>query len=83
MAQERRSKITDKDVKIGTGVMLAKVVSYVDPEFMGGLEVTLITETGNTVGANQETYSVRYATPFYGVTGYEYMGLNKADFTDT
>jgi len=83
MAQERRSKIADKDVKIGTGVMLAKVVSYIDPEFMGGLEVTLITGTGNTIGANQETYSVKYATPFYGVTGYEYMGLNKADFTDT
>jgi hypothetical protein len=83
MAQERRSKIVDNDVKVGTGIMLARVVSYMDPEFMGGLEVTLITDSGNTIGANQETYSVKYATPFYGVTGYEYMGLNKADFTDT
>ena len=83
MAQERRSKTVNKDVNIGTGVMLARVVSYVDPEFMGGLEVTLLTESGNTIGANQETYAVKYATPFYGVTGYEYMGLNKADFTDT
>jgi uncharacterized protein (DUF2345 family) len=83
MSQERRTKVTGEIGSIGTGILLAKVVSYVDPEFMGGLEVTLLRNQGNTVGSTQQTYSVKYATPFYGVTGYEYMGLNKSDFTDT
>lgn len=83
MAQERRTKDSGRDVTMSSGVTLARVVSYLDPEFMGGLEVTLLRDQGNTVGAQQQTYSVKYATPFYGVTGYEHMGLNKSDFADT
>jgi len=83
MAQERRTKVSSSAGQMSTGIMTARVVSYIDPKFMGGLEVTLLRDQGNTVGANQQTYSVKYATPFYGVTGYEHMGLNKADFADT
>lgn len=83
MSQERRTKTTKSSEKVGTGIILAKVVSYLDPEFMGGIEVTLLKNQGNTVGDTQQTYSVKYATPFYGVTAYEYMGLNNEDFTDT
>lgn len=83
MAIEKRSPITDKEGKLGTGIMLAKVVGYIDPSFMSGLEVTLLREQGNSIGELSQTYSVKYATPFYGVTAYEYMGLNKDDFQDT
>jgi starvation-inducible outer membrane lipoprotein len=83
MAQEKRSAITEKSGKLESGLMLAKVVGYLDPSFMGGLEVTLLREQGNTIGDLNQTYPVKYASPFYGVTGYEYMGLNKDDFNDT
>lgn len=69
--------------KLGAGVYLAKVVGYLDPSFMGGLEVTLLSDLGNTVGDQFQTYSVKYASPFYGVTAYENMGLNKTDWNDT
>ena len=42
MAQERRSKPTSDDKRLDHGIVLARVVSYLDPEFMGGLEVTLL-----------------------------------------
>jgi hypothetical protein len=83
MSQNRRTSTTKQSGKISSGVLLAKVVSYLDPEFMGGLEVTLLRNQGNTIGETQQTYSVKYATPFYGVTAYEYMGVNKTDFNDT
>jgi hypothetical protein len=63
--------------------MLAKVVGYLDPSFMSGLEVTLLRDSGNSIGDLGQTYTVRYASPFYGVTAYENMGLNKDDFNDT
>jgi hypothetical protein len=83
MSQERRTTVTQSTGKISSGIMLARVVGYLDPTFMAGLEVTLLSDQGNEVGDIHQTYSVKYSTPFYGVTGYEYMGLNKGDFNDT
>jgi starvation-inducible outer membrane lipoprotein len=83
MSQERRTTVTQSTGKIDSSIMLARVVGYLDPTFMAGLEVTLLSDQGNEVGDIHQTYSVKYATPFYGVTGYEYMGLNKGDFNDT
>ncbi len=83
MAQEKRTPVREGEGKLPTGIQLAKVVSYLDPAFMCGLEVTLLRENGNSIGDLNQTYSVKYASPFYGVTGYEYMGLNKGDFQDT
>lgn len=84
MAQLKRTStnITQRS-DIGTGPYLAKVVSHLDPTFMGGLEVTLLRQQGNILGDENQTYVVRCATPFFGSTPYEYMGSNKADFNDT
>ena len=83
MAQEKRSPVKENEGKLPSGLMLAKVIGYLDPAFMCGLEVTLLRENGNSIGDLNQTYSVKYASPFYGVTGYEYMGLNKEDYQDT
>jgi len=83
MAQEKRSPVTENEGKLPSGILLAKVVGYLDPAFMAGLEVTLLRENGNSIGDLNQTYSVKYASPFYGVTAYEYLGLNKSDFQDT
>jgi starvation-inducible outer membrane lipoprotein len=83
MAEEKRTGLDPNATKIETGIMMAKVVGYLDPTYMCGLEVTLLRNQNNTPGDIHQTYSVKYAPPFYGVTGFEYMGQNKADFNDT
>lgn len=82
MSQERRLSANTK-ANVGTGPYLAKVISHLDPSFMGGLEVTLLRNDGNSIGDVGQTYTVKYAPPFYGVTGFEFQGLNNFDFQDT
>ena len=83
MSIEKRTPVSDTSGKIGSGIMMAKVVGYLDPGLMSGLEVSLSRDNGNTIGDLGQTYTVRYASPFYGVTAYENLGLNKTDYTDT
>lgn len=82
MPNDKRSALTENPVDIGTGPYLAKVVSHLDKEFTGGLEVTLLRSDGNIIGDGTQTYPVKYAPPFYGYTAFEFMGLNP-DFNDT
>jgi hypothetical protein len=84
MPRETRPAATTTAKKtIGPGPFLAKVVGHLDPSFMGGLQVTLLRRDGNLIGDANQTYTVHFATPFYGSTAYEFMGANKADFNDT
>lgn len=79
MAQQRRTAANlNENVNIGTGPYLARIVSHLDPSFMGGLEVTLLREQGNTNADNDQTYVVHGASPFFGYTPFEYMGNNSA-----
>ena len=68
MTIEKRSPETPGGAKLPVGIMMAKVVGYLDPSFMCGLEVTLLRENGNDVGDTGQSYSVKYASPFYGST---------------
>lgn len=68
---------------MGTGVYLARVVSHLDPTFMGGLQVTILREQGNKLADDNQCYAVRFASPFFGATGYEFMGYNTADKSNT
>ena len=83
MSIEKRTPVSESSGKIGSGIMMAKVVGYLDPGFMSGLEVSISRNNGNTIGDLGQTYTVRYASPFYGVTAYENLGLNKTDYNDT
>lgn len=87
MATEiRKSESAANTEGIGTGPYLAKVVSHLDPSFMGGLEVTLLRNQGNMVGDENQSYTVKYMTPFFGSTAFEHMGSNKGNddaFNDT
>jgi hypothetical protein len=80
MSFEKRSPVNVSNKRdIGNGPYLARIISHLDPSFMGGLEVTLLREQGNTMGNNTQTYTVRCATPFFGNTGFEFMGQNTAN----
>lgn len=83
MTIEKRLPANTPNKKLPGGPLLAKVVGHLDPSFMGGLEVTLLRDEGNNIGNTNQTYTVRYASPFYGSTAFEHMGQNKTDFNDT
>jgi hypothetical protein len=61
-----------------SGPYLARIVNHLDPSLMGSLEVTLLREQGNTFGEDTQTHVVRCAMPFFGYTGFEFMGQNSA-----
>jgi len=77
MAQIRRvpANVTNKR-SVGTGIYLARVVSHLDPTFMGTLEVTLLRDQGNELADDNQVYQVKYASPFFGSTAYEFLGKN-------
>lgn len=86
-------KRTSRDIRqhadIGTGPYLARIVNHLDPTYMGALEVTLLRTQGNVIGDDTQTYIVKCAMPFFGYTGYEFMGSNSSSnntldgFSDT
>jgi hypothetical protein len=79
MAEHKRSSSNKTtQANIGNGPFLAKIVSHLDPSFMGSLEVTLLRDSGNIPGEDSQTYIVKCASPFFGYTGYEHMGSNTA-----
>lgn len=79
MAQIRRVPVSKTNkTNVGTGIYLARVISHLDPSFMGSLEVTLMREQGNKLGDNNQVYIVKYASPFFGSTAYEFLGKNTA-----
>jgi hypothetical protein len=86
MPQEIRKPYNSKTILGNGGPYKAKVVGHLDPSFMGGLEVTLLKDNGNQFGNDNQTFSVRCATPFYGVTNFSFQGENKGNdqaFNDT
>jgi hypothetical protein len=83
MPVETRQSESATSGGIGTGIYLAKVISHLDASFMGGLEVTLLKDDGNVIGESSQTYPVKFASPFFGNTAFEFMGYNTADFDDT
>jgi hypothetical protein len=79
---KRRSARSNKNEALSTAPYLAKIVGHLDPTFQGGLEVTLLRESGNEPRDETQTYFVKYAPPFYGNTAYEFTGKNDS-YNDT
>jgi hypothetical protein len=78
MAQHRRSSAAN-DGRTGgltDGIYIARVISHLDPTFMGSLEVTLLKDQSNTAGDDSQIHIVKYASPFFGYTPFEFMGKN-------
>lgn len=65
--------------RMGTGIYTGRVINNLDPTFMGSLEVSILRDSGNQADSINQNFIVRYASPFFGHTPYEYMGLNKGD----
>jgi hypothetical protein len=54
------------------GPFLAKVVSHLDPNFMGGLEVEILQLVGSD-GSEGTLHQVKYMSPFAGQTSVDYI----------
>jgi phage gp45-like len=67
---------------VDPGPFLAKVVSHLDPTYMGGLEVQLLREVTGDINSDGQLTTVKYLNPFYGVTGAEHV-TDTDDFQNT
>jgi hypothetical protein len=54
------------------GPFLAKIVSFLDPAYMGNLQVQLLREVGSDNKKEGQLHQVRYMSPFMGYTDSEY-----------
>lgn len=54
------------------GPYLAKVIGHLDSTYMGILEVQLLRPVGGNT-AETKTFQARYMSPFFGVTGADYL----------
>jgi hypothetical protein len=57
-----------------SGPFLAKIISHLDTEYMGSLEVELLHPVGNNDAREGQVFQVKYLSPFYGVTSAEFLG---------
>jgi predicted chitinase len=80
--QSRSSRQSQSFLLPHAGPWLGIVRNYLDPTYMGGLEVSLIKSSQGEFNLQNETFIVRYMSPFYGVTDIRNEGTNSADFND-
>jgi hypothetical protein len=68
--------------RFNAGPYLARIISHLDPKYMGTLQVELLRNVGNIPDRSSNIFQVRYLSPFYGVTGMEYLGAGDS-YNDT
>ena len=76
MIEKREDQRENSQGSLTGAPYLAKIIGHADLLFQGGLEVVLIRDSGNQVGNESQTYFVKYASPFYGCTPFEFTGQN-------
>ena len=64
------------------GPFLAKVISNMDPTYMGTLEVEILRPSGSD-GTQSVYHQVKYMSPFYGVTSVSFIKKDPDTYTNT
>jgi hypothetical protein len=64
------------------GPYLAEITNNLDSTYMGMLEVALVRGVPASITNQNNTFVVRYLSPFYGATSVRYEGNNSGDFND-
>lgn len=66
------------------GPYLAKIVSHIDPTYMGTLEVEILRPVGNAGDGTQgQLHQVKMVSPFWGSTGIDYVTKDPNDYNNT
>jgi hypothetical protein len=81
MPEENR--IGANAVEPDAGPFLAKIVSHLDPTYMGTLEVQILHEAGNDDDREGQLRTVKYLNPFYGSTNIEYVSEDSDIYDNT
>jgi hypothetical protein len=68
---------------LSQGPYLAKIVSHLDPNNMGSLEVEILREVGNDANSASQVHQVKYMTPFYGVTNIDFNSKSPDSYNNT
>ena len=78
MKDRRSNKNLASEKLDSAGPYEALIVSHLDPYYGGGLEVELLknTNSGNNPERTGQLHTVRYLSPFYGVTPTQAIGNN-------
>jgi hypothetical protein len=71
MAEE--SRVATGSGSQNPGPFLARIVSHLDPTYMGSLEVQLLHEVGNDPNKEGQLHIVKYMSPFAGSTSVDYV----------
>jgi len=67
------TRLGANSVELDAGPFLAKIVSHLDPTYMGTLEVQVLHEAGNDDDREGQLRTVKYLNPFYGSTHIDYV----------
>ena len=82
MAEEQR-QLADAGKLPNPGPFLAKIISHLDPNYMGLLEVQLLHEVGNDDSSGGQLHQVKYLSPFYGVTSADFVSDADDNYNNT
>ena len=63
-------------LRTNPGPFLARVVSAIDPQYMGSLQVQILNDVGVPRDTDGTVIQVRYLNPFYGITSSRYNTKN-------
>lgn len=69
--------------EVSPGPHLAKIVSYVDPDYMGRLQVQIMREVGNNPASSTELRYAYYSSPYFGYTNIDFNGKDPDDYDNT
>jgi len=75
MSEEKRQSVNAADDS-KPGPFLARIVSHLDPYYMGTLEVELFHSSGNQNSKEGQIHQVKYMSPFAGITSVAYVDEN-------
>jgi len=81
MSEEKRQSVNAADDS-KPGPFLARIVSHLDPYYMGTLEVELFHSSGNQNNKEGQIHQVKYMSPFAGITSVAYIDENN-DYSST
>lgn len=81
--ESRPSENIENDTpKLSSMPQLARVVGHYDPTFMGKLQVEVLRDVGGELTDGQ-VMTVDMITPFYSITGADYIGDDPDDYNNT
>ena len=82
MADKNYDYAPSADAEQKPGPFLARVVSHLDPTYMGILEVEILRPAGGD-GVESQLHQVKYMSPFYGITGVKHVQADPNDYNNT